>query len=82
MYKRTKVELPQVQSAELCKLIESTESSDLGKKELAKIYSESNQYTSSKGQKAGDCLKEVSRKDWEGFFKDQQSNGMFTNFGF
>lgn len=78
MYKRTKVELPQEQSAELCKLIESIESSDSGKKELAKIYNEGNQYTSSKGQKAGDCLKEVWRKDRESFFKDQQSNGMFT----
>ena len=59
LYKRTKVELPQEQSAELCQLIESIETSDLGKKELAKIYNEGSQYIVDKGQKAGDCLKEV-----------------------
>lgn len=80
LYKRTKVELPQEQSTELCQLIESIETSDLGKKELAKIYNEGNQYISDKGQKAGDCLKEVWRKDRESFFKDQRSNGMFKNF--
>lgn len=32
LYKRTRVELPQEQSAELCQLIESIETSDLGKK--------------------------------------------------
>lgn len=77
LYKRTKVELPQEQSAELCQLIESIETSDLGKKELAKIYNEGNQYIGDKGQKAGDCLKEVWIKDRESFFKDQRSNGMF-----
>ena len=49
LYRRTKVELPQEQSAELCKLVESIEGSDVGKKELAKIYNEGNQYTSAKG---------------------------------
>lgn len=78
LYKRTKVELPQEQSAELCKLIESIEGSDAGKKELAKICNEGNQYKSGKGHKAGDCLKEVWRKDRESFFKDQRSNGKLT----
>ena len=78
LYKRTKVELPQEQSAELCQLIESIESSDEGKKELAKIFKEGNQLKSAKGQKAGDCLKEVWRKDRESFFKDQRSNGMLA----
>jgi len=80
LYKRTKGEVPQEQSAELCQLIESIETSDLGKKELAKIYNEGNQYISDKGQKAGDCPQEVWRKDRESFFKDQRSNGMFTIF--
>ena len=80
LYKRTKVELPQEQSSELCQLIESIESSDLGKKELAKIYNEGNQFIGDKGQKAGDCLKEVWRKDRESFFKDQRNNGMFKIF--
>ena len=80
LYRRTKVELPQEQSGELCKLVESIEGSDVGKKELAKIYNESNQYTSAKGGKAGDCLKEVWRKDRESFFKDQHSNGMLMFF--
>ena len=78
LYKRTKVELPQGQSAELCQLIESIESSDEGKKELTKIFNEGNQLKSSKGYKAGDFLKEVWRKDRESFFKDQRSNGMLA----
>lgn len=57
--------------------MERIETSDLGKKELAKIYNEGNQYIGDKGQKAGDCLNEVWRKDRESFFKDQRSNGMF-----
>ena len=52
------------------------ETSDLGKKELAKNYNEGNQYIGDKGQKAGDCVKEVWRKNRESFFKDQRSNGM------
>ena len=73
-----KIELPQEQSAELCQLIESIESSDEGKKELGKIFNEGNQLKSAKGHKAGDCLKEVWRKDRESFFKDQRSNGMLA----
>lgn len=57
--------------------MERIETSDLGKKELAKIYNEGNQYIGDKGQKVGDCLKEVWRKGRESFFKDQRSNGMF-----
>ena len=56
------------------------ESSDAGKKELANIFNEGNQYTSDKGMKAGECLKEVWRKDRESFFKDQRRNGMLTFF--
>lgn len=78
LYKRTKVELPQDQSAELCKLVKSIEDSDVGRKELAKIYNEGNQFSSSKGQKAGDCLKEVWKKDRESFFRDQRSNGTYV----
>jgi len=77
LYKRTKIELPQEQSTELCQLIESF---DAGKKELANIFNEGNQYTSDKGTKAGECLKEVWRKDKESFFKDRQRNGMLTFF--
>ena len=80
LYKRTKIELPQEQSTELCQLIETIESSDAGKKELANIFNEGNQYTSDKGMKAGECLKEVWRKDRESFFKDQRRNGMLTFF--
>ena len=68
------------QSSELCELIENIKSSDFGKKELAKIYNEGNQFIGDKGQKAGDCLKEVWRKDRESFFKDQRNNGMFKIF--
>ena len=78
LYKRTKVELPQDQSAELCKLVKSIEDSDVGRKELAKIYNEGNQFSSSKGQKAGDCLKEVWKKNRESFFRDQRSNGTYV----
>lgn len=49
LYKRTNVELPQDQSAELCKLVESIEDSDVGRNELAKIYNEGNQFSSSNG---------------------------------
>ena len=80
LYKRTKVELPQAQSTELCQLMKCIETSDFGKKELARIYSEGNQYISDKGQKAGDFLKEVWRKDRESFLKDQRSNGTFKIF--
>jgi len=80
LYKRTKIELPQEQSTELCQLIETIESFDAGKKELAHIFNEGNQYTSDKGTKAGECLKEVWRKDRESFFKDRQRNGMLTFF--
>jgi len=44
-----KIELPQEQSAELCQLIESMESSHEGKKELGKIFNEANQLKSAKG---------------------------------
>ena len=54
LYKGTKVELPQEQSAELCLLIDSIENPEEGKKELLNIFSEGNQVKGEKGQKAGD----------------------------
>lgn len=80
LYKRTKVELPQEQSTELCQLIETIESSDAGKKELPNIFNEGNQYKSDKGMKAGERMKEVWRKDRESFFKDQRRNCMLSFF--
>lgn len=72
-YKRTKVELPENQSRELCKLIESIEASDHGLKELDEIISEGNAYQIKKGIKAGECIKEVWRMERESFFKDQSN---------
>lgn len=75
LYKRTRVELPQEQSSELCKLMEAIESSDEGKMELQNIYKEGNQYKNNKGGKAGNFLKDIWQKDHESFFKDQRNNG-------
>lgn len=71
LYKWTKVKLPQDQSAELCKLVKSIEDTDVGRKELAKVQK-------FKGQKGGDCPKEVWKKDRESIFRDQRSNGTYV----
>ena len=73
-YKRTKIELPDEQSKELCNLIEAIEGSEMGQRERKKITAEGNKLEG--GLKAGDCISEVWQKDRASFYKDQQSNGM------
>jgi len=75
LYKRTKIELPENQSEELCKLIDTIEVSNEGKTELENIRKEGNKTENEKGLKAGDTLMEVWKKDRESFFKDQRKNG-------
>ena len=74
-YKKTKIELPENQSVELCKLIEAIENSDEGKDELKKVAREGNEFKDKKGNTSGVILDEVWKKDSASFFKDQQRNG-------
>ena len=76
LYRQTRMELPQEQSSELCKLVEAIEKSSEGK-ELSKIFKEGNQYKDAKGGKAGNFVKDIWEKDRETFFKDQRKNGEF-----
>ena len=78
LYKKTKVELPESQSEELCALIEAIEGSADGQKELRNITKEGNKVTK-KGVRAGDCLREVWNKDKESFFRDQLKNGELSH---
>ncbi|XP_015779661.1 PREDICTED: uncharacterized protein LOC107357534 [Acropora digitifera] len=73
-YQKTKVELPDAQSKELCKLIGAIENSAVGRKELECIEKEGNQYLDKDGISSGTILTDVWRKDRESFFKDQMKN--------
>ena len=76
-YKKTKIELPEDQSTELCKLIEAIEDSKQGKEELKNITIEGNEFKSENGNSSsGLILEEVWKKDRASFFKDQQRNGL------
>ena len=75
LYKQTRVELPQEQSSELCKLVEEIEKSNEGRQELQKIFREGNAFKDAKGCTAGNCVKNIWEKDRESFFKDQKNNG-------
>ena len=78
LYNKTKVELPESQSEELCALIEAIEGSADRQKELRNITKEGNKVTK-KGVRAGDCLREVWNKDKESFFRDQLKNGELSH---
>ena len=79
-YQKTKVELPDAQSKELCKLIGAIEDSSVGRKELECIEKEGNQYLDKDGISSGTILADVWRKDRESFFKDQMKNGDYIFF--
>ena len=74
-YKKTKIELPENQSIELCQLVEAIEDSEDGKDKLKKIVMEGNALKDNKGNSSGVILEEVWKKDRVSFFKDQQRNG-------
>ena len=78
LYKQTRIELPQEQSSELCRLIDAIENSNEIKEELSRIIKEGNQYKDGKGRKAGNLVKDIWEKDRESFFKDQRNNGVVS----
>ena len=58
-YNKTKIELPENQSVELCKLIEAIENSDERKDELNKMAREGNEFNDKKGNTSSVMLDEV-----------------------
>ncbi|KXJ12007.1 hypothetical protein AC249_AIPGENE11481 [Exaiptasia diaphana] len=59
LYKQTKI--PESQSMELCRVMETIEKTDHGQNELEKITKEDNNYFTKEGIKAGDCIKELCK---------------------
>ena len=79
-YKKTKIELPDNQSVELCKLVEALEDSQDGKDELKEISKEGNNFKDKNGNTLGAILEESVEKDRESFFTNQQRNGMLYEY--